>query len=765
MIHRIAVGLLALAMLVVAPLSAAEPAREKDSVEQVRKAIGRGKKFLHETQNENGSWEDPAHVKGYNGGWTALAILALLYAGDKPDSPAVQRGLTYLRKIQSQSTYAIGLQTMALAEAGQADDLPLIRRNVQWLIDARVMPDGQMNGWYYTKSPRNADNSNTQYALLGLHAGKTAGAEIKREIWESIHDYYLRTQNEDSGWGYVPGRESTLTMTTAGLCGLAIAGMELNEGREKFRADNTVENCGEYPENEPAKKAMGWISQRFTIKDAVPHIFYNLYGIERAGRLSGERFFGDHDWYRAGCEYLVKNQRDDGSWYIAGREPDNYQAISTSFALLFLSKGRTPVLISKLVHGPVGNLGSDWNNDRNDARHLTEFVSKELFKRQPLAWQVFNTRQTGIDNPDDLAAELLQSPIAYFNGHRRPNFTGVEKKMLKQFIENGGFILADACCGQPAFDAGFRELMTELFPEKEQTLKPLRADHPIWTSYYKISERWPLEGIEFGCKTVVVYSPKDLSCRWEADPAKGPSQLAYRLGANIVAYATGMELPKPKGFKMEVAATKIETKVPRGYLKVAQLKHGNDRHSTAGVMRNLMAYLRDHARVDVALQTEEVTPGDKELLHYKFIYMHGKGDFAIEDVEVLRSNLQTGGVLFADACCGKKAFDTAFRKFAEKLFPGKKLEPIPVDDALYGKELNGTAITRVRCRREPGQAGYQDVAPYLEGIKIDGRWAVIYSKYDIGCALEKHQSSDCLGHDHASALRLASAAVLYALQH
>jgi len=57
------------------------------------------------------------------------------------------------------------------------------------------------------------------------------------------------------------------------------------------------------------------------------------------------------------------------------------------------------------------------------------------------------------------------------------------------------------------------------------------------------------------------------------------------------------------------------------------------------------------------------------------------------------------------------------------------------------------------------------VAPYLEGIKIDGRWAVIYSKYDIGCALEKHQSSDCLGHDHASALRLASAAVLYAMQH
>jgi len=43
---------------------------------------------------------------------------------------------------------------------------------------------------------------------------------------------------------------------------------------------------------------------------------------------------------------------------------------------------------------------------------------------------------------------------------------------------------------------------------------------------------------------------------------------------------------------------------------------------------------------------------------------------------------------------------------------------------------------------------------------------VIYSKYDLGCALEaKHPSPDCLGHDHESALRLASAAVLYALKH
>src|SRR5262249_51250076 len=131
-------------------------------------------------------------------------------------------------------------------------------------------------------------------------------------------------------------------------------------------------------------------------------------------------------------------------------------------------------------------------------------------------------------------------------------------------------------------------------------------------------------------------------------------------------------------------------------------------------------------------------------------------------------NLETGGLLFADACCGKKAFDVAFRELVTRLFPKNKLEVIPRSDDLYSKDLNGEPILTVRCRTEPagdsGPADYRDVPPYLEGIKLGNRWVVIYSKYDVGCALEKHQSTDCLGHDHPSALRLASAAVAYALK-
>ena len=54
-------------------------------------------------------------------------------------------------------------------------------------------------------------------------------------------------------------------------------------------------------------------------------------------------------------------------------------------------------------------------------------------------------------------------------------------------------------------------------------------------------------GLNQGCKTVLVYSPQDLSCRWEKGvPPKDADanwQQAFRMGANIIAYATGMEPP------------------------------------------------------------------------------------------------------------------------------------------------------------------------------------------------------------------------------
>jgi hypothetical protein len=774
------------------PEAAAQaPARKEEPLAiQVRKAIDLGVQFLRNEAKGRGNWEAAQSIS-VPGGWSALAMLALLQSGVSPEDPLIQRGLEYLRSIAPAQTYVVGLQTMVYCLAGQEQDKGRIQKNVDWLIKARFMDGKKLLGWGY-KGDHQADrpdHSCTQYALLGLHEAHLAGAAIPDEVWQSIRDFYINTQGRTGGWGYIPSDKGapTLTMTTAGLCGLLIAGMDVNKGREKPLGNGKWGNCGVYDneDNRPVQRALELISTSFPAGRLreVPNLFYYLYGVERAGRLSGQRFFGRHDWYRVGCEYLVKEQDSDGSW--RGRSIDGLPVLATSFSLLFLSKGRTPVLISKLAHGPTDD--DDWNNDRNDARNLVEFASRELFKRQPLAWQVFDPRGLRAEDAAavrELAGELLPSPIVYFNGHRSPapRFTGLHKKLLRQYLENGGFVFAEACCGDKRFDGGFRDLIKEIINDPNVKLEPLSPDHPLWSAAGKKFQVLPnqfkpeltLYGIHMGCKTVVVYSPQDLSCYWESNEFdKGQGRLAFNLGANLIAYATGMELPKDRGTRIELPREDDGQKMPRGALKVAQIRHGStegDWKPAPQAMRNLMIEMRDLG-LKAELRPKEIDVTSPDIVHYKLLYMHGRNAFSFrkEDLEKLRFNLKHGGLLFADACCGAKDFDQAFRKLVqEQLFPGDKLEPIPLSHELFSKELNGTAITKVQCRRE-GTDGrpepeYRTVDPLLEGIKVNGRWAVIYSKYDLGCALEKHQATNCLGHDHTSAVLLGKAVVLYALK-
>jgi hypothetical protein len=783
---------LGLPLTLVALVPAQPPAAAEDKlVEKVRKAIDDGVAFLRRQQRQ-GNWEVDGPSIQRPGGWTALALLALLNAGVPPNDPAIQKGLEYLRTIKPTQTYVVGLQTMVFAQARQPIDRQGIQRNVDWLLAAR-MPDG----WSYGKldaAHGRADNSNTQYALLGLHEGLQAGAVVDPKALQEIRNFYMETQKRTGtgGWNYRPGERTTMTMTTAGLCGLLITGLDLAQGKQKLDEKTGVaENCGVYEENQNVTDALNWIGTNFPARltednafEALRSPFYCLYGIERAGRLSGQRFFGGHDWYEVGCRYLVSIQKADGSWNGAGeRLPfDHWPIIATSFALLFLTKGRTPVLMTKLAYGDLDYSG--WNNKRSDLRHLVEFTSRELFKKQPLAWQIFDIRGMVAETRESrsrLAAQLLQSPIVWFNGHDLAP-RGKEEEVLKEYLANGGFVFAEACCGEAAFDRDFRALMKRLFPDAD--LVPLPPEHPVWAASGKFgssAKDFPLEGVQSGCKTVVIYSPKPISGWWEENAYdKGErAQKAFRLGANVIAYATGLEAPRPRLTEVEIVQEDVRRPVKRGYLKVGQLRHVGDWQPAPKAMRNLMAEARKIG-LDVVLEPTPVYPSVEAVLDYRFLYMHGRYTFRekAEDLKHLGFNLKSGGTLFADACCGSAEFDKSFRQFMEVLWQEDnatrkeedqlKLRPIPLDDELYSADLNGVAIRRVRCRREGPdgrvEAEYRRVDPALEGVKYNGRWIVIYSRYDIGCALENHAASNCLGHDHDSALQLARAAVLYALK-
>jgi len=514
--------------------------------QEVGRAIRQGVRFLKSKQRPDGSWTDIE--KDATTGPTSLAVLALLAAGEKPDSPAIERALELLRGSRPEnlrSTYAIALQTMVFAGATPERDRPRIAANAMWLTDAQIKatdPQQWPGAWSYSEVTRNrpGDNSNTQYALLGLQAASEVGVPIDPAAWQLARTYWESCQQKDGSWAYTrESRVPTASMTCAGISGLALARSRRLENSERVDG-NAIRDCGKGGYDAGLSRGLAWLGSHFRIDQnfgsGAQWRFYYLYGLERAGRLAGARFIGEHDWYRLGAEDLVRAQhQDSGSWQ--GELVEKDQVLATSFALLFLAKGRAPVLINKLRHGP----NNDWNSDPDDVANLVGIVSRDW--KSVLSWQT-------VDSTSATVADLGRAPILFVSGHKAPEFSPELRANLRAYVDGGGTIVGDACCGSAEFDQGFRKLMAEIFPAKEDALQPLPGDHAIWRArFFLVPEPKPLWGIRRPARTVVIYSSKDLSCFWNQSERNlgNPAVIAaIKVGQNIIDYITRREMPPDK---------------------------------------------------------------------------------------------------------------------------------------------------------------------------------------------------------------------------
>ena len=73
-------------------------------------------------------------------------------------------------------------------------------------------------------------------------------------------------------------------------------------------------------------------------------------------------------------------------------------------------------------------------------------------------------------------------------GYEPLNLRAEDKARLKQYVEEGGLILANADCGTKAFADSFRKLGGELFSEYE--FRELPAEHPIYTNEQFTRAKW-----------------------------------------------------------------------------------------------------------------------------------------------------------------------------------------------------------------------------------------------------------------------------------
>lgn len=786
-ILALSVGVLA---LFVAPCARAQDL----SSEEVLRSIEAGSDYLIGQQNADGSWSNTFGRIGPS----SLAVMALINSGMPTDAAPVRKGLEFLRKVNlddfddSKETYETSLLIMALASA---KDVGRDRARIMALTQR--LEAGQNNGmWTYSLRAGGllaqfggGDRSNSQFAVLGLREAAFSGVPVNRATWIAIAEHWLTSQNADGGWAYSggPGQGSYGSMTVAGIATLNIVKTLLRD--DDLKKDGTINCCGRNKDedliDQALERAYRWMETHF----AVTHnpgsgswLLYYVYGLERAGRLSGRRFFGDHDWYREGADFLVRNQTPrDGGWRGSGGG-DSDPILATSFSLLFLSKGLSPVLINKLKFGPTREdgaiVGDAWNQHPNDVRNLTELVSTLPKWPKLVTWQVADLPKI-VRNGS--VGDLLQAPVLYISGREgAPALSDVEAAMLRSYIEQGGFIFAAAGCDRPAFEQGMRDLVAKVYPNGEGELTRLGADHPIYRAEYLLDpDAVELWGVDVGCRTAIVYSPDDLGCLWERwlpyDPIGRSPKLVgmitqkMRIGVNVVAYATGREPPSKLDVDTDPSDDGQQDAVERGLLQVAKLRHSGNWDAAPRALHNLLMGLNEKVGLAASTKKNSLVATDPDLYKYPVVYMHGRTAFTLgpKEIERLREHLDRGAVLFADSCCGSAAFDASFRTLVKSLHPDAEFKRIPPDHELFTTAI-GADLSQVR-RRVPGagdgplDADVQVGPPLLEGVEIDGRYPIVYSKYDISCALEKQSSAACAGYVPQDALKIAINVIMYAM--
>src|SRR6185437_13873638 len=118
-------------------------------------------------------------------------------------------------------------------------------------------------------------------------------------------------------------------------------------------------------------RGLAWLDKHIdsvmTLNSGVYH--YAIYGVERIGVASGRKYIGGIDWFERGSQALVQTQAADGAW--------NNTLHDTCFGILFLVRGRAPVIMNKLIYANAPQKQANpWNERPRDVANLAKWMGK-----------------------------------------------------------------------------------------------------------------------------------------------------------------------------------------------------------------------------------------------------------------------------------------------------------------------------------------------------------------------------------------------------
>jgi hypothetical protein len=377
---------LAVAALLSAPIAAQDGVNEV----KVNQAIEKGIQFLKTAASPD--------FGGYDNS-DELILWTFIHANVPTDDPKFKELFQHATTAQFKRTYKVALLAMCLEEMDRAKYQEKIAQCAQWLVDTQCT-NGQ---WSYgakleaikdvtvgeavrkdtasvgpgkdakpkapTKritikkgsapplNPEAGDNSNSQYAALGLRACHDAGIAVPeatvaaavRSWKESMFNEADRGKAKDAkkavasgggivaeGWNYKTSstdeRAPYPAMTAGGLGALVIYA---HIQKKDWKNDSAVQ------------ASLKWITDKYEIDASNA---YYMYALERAGILYGTETFGPHRWYAEGAYAIIRAQKADGSWSEDANDPKGMtwygKTWDTCFCILFLRRATRPLVAS-----------------------------------------------------------------------------------------------------------------------------------------------------------------------------------------------------------------------------------------------------------------------------------------------------------------------------------------------------------------------------------------------------------------------------------
>ena len=348
-------SLVAAALLLASPLTA-QQAKNPPEIDpaKVDLAIKAGVGFLRTKM---------AKLNGTNKNFPELVLLTLVHAGVGKGDALYETLLKTVLDAPLETTYRVALQAVALEEIDRATHQKRIFQCAQFLVDNQC-GNGQ---WSYgeptaypepvpspdldittgdpapgqkppvkqkypvkrqREGPDHGDNSNAQYAALGLRACHDSGILLPKDVAQRAALWWRETQGAKGGWSYGPKNNSSYGSMTAG----AISALTLCDYLLDF----------DWKKDTSIAAGLTWLRDNFTVAENpgrhATHHYYYLYALERAARITDTPKFGKADWYYEGARFLIENQINDGSW--------ERRVADTCFAVLFLRRATRPLVAS-----------------------------------------------------------------------------------------------------------------------------------------------------------------------------------------------------------------------------------------------------------------------------------------------------------------------------------------------------------------------------------------------------------------------------------